>query len=133
MPHGTAMHRLRKRVMFSLAQELHLDQCIVCKRMIEDADDLSIEHIQPWEGRDTSLFWDITNIAFSHRWCNQPHTRPGKPPVHDLKPDMWWCSHCEQELPLDRFGLKTVTSGAKRPRNYCNKCRTERKAMGLSA
>ncbi|MGC1491865.1 MAG: hypothetical protein WA798_10890, partial [Candidatus Acidiferrum sp.] len=61
MHFSTASAKLKKSVLFSLVQETGRDICVVCDEVIESENDLSFEHIKPWESRDTSLFWDITN------------------------------------------------------------------------
>lgn len=78
MPFGTACNRLRKNVLFHLLKKSNENVCFKCGKIIETVDELSIEHKQPWEGRNVALFWDIENIAFSHMKCNRPHSIPGK-------------------------------------------------------
>ena len=70
MNHSTAQGRLKKRILFMLVQRLKLDTCFQCKNLIVDVDDLSVDHKKPWLDEDTRLFWDMGNIAFSHRDCN---------------------------------------------------------------
>ena len=70
MNHSTAQHRLRKKIFFMLIQRLKLDTCFQCKNLIVEIDDLSVEHKKPWLDEDIRLFWDMGNIAFSHRSCN---------------------------------------------------------------
>jgi hypothetical protein len=72
MPHGTAMHRLRKILLFSLLKKLNDNVCFKCSEVIEKVEDLSVEHKKPWEGVSAELFWDIENVAFSHLHCNRP-------------------------------------------------------------
>ena len=72
---STANARLRKMILFRLVVMTGLDNCFVCGAKISAIDELSIEHKQPWLDRDPSLFWDLDNIAFSHRRCNRPHPR----------------------------------------------------------
>lgn len=69
---STASQRLRKLIMFDLVQHLELDQCFQCGGKIEDVDDLSVEHKEPWQGADDpkAAFFDLNNIAFSHLRCN---------------------------------------------------------------
>ena len=75
MNHSTAAGRLRKKVLFMLVQRLKLDECFQCKNLIVDVEDLSIEHKKPWLDEDPRLFWDMGNIAFSHRGCNSLASR----------------------------------------------------------
>ena len=72
MNFGTASNRLRKLILFDLLQRFDLDQCFQCGQEIEDVDDLSIEHKEPWQGADDprAAFFNLDNIAFSHLRCN---------------------------------------------------------------
>ena len=72
MNHGTAQHRLRKMIMFSLIQQTGLDICHQCGKSIVDIDTLSIEHKVRWLNSEDpiGLFFDLDNIAFSHMKCN---------------------------------------------------------------
>jgi hypothetical protein len=77
MPHGTPASRLRKMVMFSLPERHGENVCLKCSEKIEAAEELSIEHKQPWEGVSVELFWSMDNIAFSHPRCNRNHRHAG--------------------------------------------------------
>lgn len=72
MSYGTAGNRLRKAVMFRLVQLAGLDDCHRCSEKILSVDELSIEHIEPWESseRPLEVFLDPENISFSHLTCN---------------------------------------------------------------
>ena len=72
MPVGTASNRLRKMILFDFVQRLELDKCFQCGDKISDIDNFSIEHPVPWLDSENSveLFFDLTNIAFSHLSCN---------------------------------------------------------------
>lgn len=72
MPFGTASHRLRKRLMFFLAEKCGKTICFRCGRPIESAEELSIDHKEDWlhSQNPEQLFFDLDNIAFSHRICN---------------------------------------------------------------
>ena len=78
MPMGTANARLRKMILFNLSKKCGMDICIRCNNPIERIEDFTIEHIQPWEHRNSKLFWDLSNIAFSHSKCNVPYYRWNK-------------------------------------------------------
>ena len=110
MAHGTAANKLRKNILFYLAQQLDLTWCFKCGTLIESVDDFSIEHKEPWEGRDAELFWDLNNIAFSHLSCNRVHKVTGKENIKKAQEanrkcegDLKWCWRCKTCLPLDRF------------------------------
>ncbi|WMM35529.1 hypothetical protein [Vibrio phage PJN101] len=72
MDPGTASHQLRKQIMFSYIQHCGDDKCFQCGKQIKSVDDLSIEHKIPWlDSEDPKgLFFDLSNIAFSHLKCN---------------------------------------------------------------
>lgn len=77
---GTASARLRKMILFDLVRRLGLDVCFRCGKLIEAVENLSIEHKQPWLDVSPDLFWDLSNIAFSHLVCNcaggrRPHKK----------------------------------------------------------
>jgi hypothetical protein len=67
---STALHRLKKVILFDLARELRQDCCYHCGRPIEDVEQFSIEHKVGWLYEDAALFWDLSNITFSHLRCN---------------------------------------------------------------
>tara|TARA_Y100001973_G_C5162294_1_gene314205 strand:- start:351 stop:905 length:555 start_codon:yes stop_codon:yes gene_type:complete len=74
---STAYNRLKKNLMFSMAQLLDMDWCFQCGAKIESKEELSVEHMVPWQNSENpvELFYDITNIAFSHRGCNSGASR----------------------------------------------------------
>lgn len=77
MPFGTANSKLRKLLLFSLAQKLGSDYCFRCDARIETVDDFSIEHKVPWRASSDPVasFFDMENISFSHLFCNTQHGR----------------------------------------------------------
>jgi len=72
IPYGTASQRLRKSLMFYLAQKCNMNICYQCGKVITSKDELSIEHKVPWLHNENAkeLFFSIDNIAFSHIKCN---------------------------------------------------------------
>jgi hypothetical protein len=66
---GAAVNRLKRRVMFSLLVRLGENVCLRCGNEMS-VDDFTLDHVQPWLDEDVALFWDLTNIAFSHFRCN---------------------------------------------------------------
>ena len=72
MPIGTATARLRKNILFSFLEKTKENICFQCGEIIENVDDLSIEHKEPWLDSDNPLdkFFSLDNIAFSHLTCN---------------------------------------------------------------
>lgn len=106
MSAGTANHRLRVQIMFMLVVKAGLDECHVCGERIESAGLLSIEHKKPWEGRDATLFWDLDNIAFSHRRCNVTQNLNGGGLNKKVGPDgTAWCTEHKDFLPLALFNI----------------------------
>lgn len=105
MPFGTATHRLRKMLLFNMAQRLNEDLCFKCNQKIEKVEDFTIEHKKPWLHNDPALFWALDNIAYSHSWCNKPD-RPGGGGVklrREPPPGMNWCGRHKKFLPVENF------------------------------
>lgn len=132
VPWGTANARLRKNILFHLLQKHGENVCSVCKKIIETKNELSIEHIKPWEDRDPNLFWDLDNIAFSHILCNKPHNLrvdrelyKKSPNVirHQTRPEgTAWCVGHRMYLDVSLFH-----SNARNPdgvASYCKECRS---------
>jgi hypothetical protein len=82
---GTASHRLVKDLLFKFVeQDGHV--CYQCG-MPMTRNDFSIEHKTPWlDSEDPiKLFFDLNNIAFSHKFCNMAAAR--KPNKLNLTPE----------------------------------------------
>ena len=106
MPYGTAGNRLRKLILFHLLEKHGENLCFKCGSLIETAEDLSIEHIRPWQLGGSHLFWDINNIAFSHLACNrQSVSKPGSGvKLRKVGPEgTAWCNRCKDFLPTGMF------------------------------
>jgi 5-methylcytosine-specific restriction endonuclease McrA len=106
MPFGTAMHRLRKAVVFDLLQRHGENICYVCNSWIETCEELSIEHKIPWQDNNTDLFWNIDNIAFSHRKCNRPHRTTGQMRRKIGPEGTSWCKRCKAFKDIHLFSKK---------------------------
>jgi hypothetical protein len=131
MPIGTASNRLRKMVLLRLLKRLDEDICFRCGKRIISSEDLSVEHKEDWLGNDPSLFWNLDNVAFSHRLCNSlaadhgvgAHER-GMATANKTRkvgpPGTSWCSGCQQFLPLGNFHLNP--SGRNGVHWYCRQC-----------
>lgn len=131
MPYGTACSRLRKNLLFQMAQKLNLDKCFKCDGIIETSEELSIEHMEPWLNRSTELFWDLDNIAFSHLKCNRPHEYKGgwsKHHEHLTKrktgSNNWYCYKCgEREKKFftknayKKDGIEDICRDCRYPKN----------------
>lgn len=72
MSFGAANGRLRKALLFKLVGQLGLANCYRCGLELDNIDDFSIEHMEDWMGSadPVKIFFDVDNIAFSHRSCN---------------------------------------------------------------
>ena len=83
MDPGTASNRLKKTLLFEFAKRLDMHWCFQCGAEIEDCDKFTVEHKTPWLHSEDpkGLFFDIDNIAFSHKSCNYRAARGniGKP------------------------------------------------------
>lgn len=128
MPRGTAANRLRKLVLFDVLQRHKENICYRCNLEIQDATELSIEHKKPWEGIDTNLFWDLSNVAFSHLQCNikaANHNTDKQLGSRKIGPTgTSWCSYCKKFKFIEEFssggrwnGLDTSCKDCKNNRN----------------
>lgn len=68
---STAQGRLVKDILWSLVVETNKNSCVKCGELMS-RETFSIEHVKPWLDSDNpvGLFFDISNIAFSHLKCN---------------------------------------------------------------
>lgn len=134
MPWGTAMHKLRKNIMFRMMQKCGEDTCHRCGETIETVDDLSIDHIKPWLYVSADLFWDLDNVTWSHRKCNVVDRREI---IGDLTKQRWAdfrserigtsrCYICHQQKPLADFTLNR--SKATGVESACRSCRAVARA-----
>lgn len=109
MPFGTATHRLRKNVMFMLAQKCGLDICFKCNERITTSEDLSIEHKEPWLHIDISRFWDLGNITFSHLRCNVSEIRRKRVSVEEKRKAA--AARMRKYYTTDKRRIKKETTG----------------------
>ncbi len=70
MKHVTADWRLKKALLYHLACKLNMHLCYRCGESIDSSDDFTVDHKKNWLNVDPALFWDMDNIAFSHKRCN---------------------------------------------------------------
>ena len=122
MSFGKAAHALRKSIMFDMAAKCGMDSCFRCGAVIESAAELSIDHKESWLYVNPELFWDLNNIAFSHRSCNTTD-RPMFPKKNFPREGESWCSSCKSSKPKDEFGARKCGSGTAA---HCNLCRRAR-------
>lgn len=126
MPLGTANGRLMKLLMFDLAKRLGLAVCFRCGAVIEEVREFSVDHKAEWLHVDPALFWDLSNIAFSHLSCNSRASRGAKPPG---PPGMEWCSGHQAFHAKAAFGAAPA-SGLKKRRGLRYHCNEYRRANG---
>lgn len=118
---STASARLRKMLLHRLADQLNLLECFRCKERIDTYEELSVDHVEPWRGVSADLFWDLNNLAFSHRRCNVCDR-----PTRKQSPDgMSWCFRCKRHLAIAMFGQGKRWNGLN---SICLKCDRERAA-----
>jgi hypothetical protein len=133
MSFGSACNRLRNSIMFDLVCSAGRNICFRCGQRIVSASDLSIDHKEPWLGVDVCLFWNLNNIAFSHRSCNtDARRRSGNPEGGRINRKIGpkgtaWCAGHKDFVSLDMF------SNNKRNWNdvetYCKDCRKTVRAV----
>jgi hypothetical protein len=135
MDYGTAQNRLKKMVFFSMLQAIEIDVCIRCGQKLT-VGDFSLDHKEQWLG-NPDLFWDLTNIGFSHNKCNQKARKPREIDVtlammshlYKIRLDrrksapegQAWCGKHLDYLPKENFGKdKKQANGL---HFYCRECR----------
>ena len=69
-----ATRKLWKIFILDLARQAGRDKCFRCNLPIMDPEHLSLDHKQSWRYHSKELFWDLDNLALSHKRCNTPHT-----------------------------------------------------------
>lgn len=121
MNFGTAHRRLLKQLLFRSLQRGNEDVCFKCGERIEKIQDLSIEHIKPWEGISVELFWNLDNITFSHVKCNRNHRNPG--PLIPRPEGMNWCIPGQHFAPVEDFYKGTSHLGLQ---HWCKRHRYPR-------
>ncbi len=78
MSYGKATHKLKREIFFSFLKRLGENVCFRCGKEIETSSDVTVDHKAPWLDEDTTLFWNLDNIAFSHFSCNCRYSRGGR-------------------------------------------------------
>jgi hypothetical protein len=126
-PIGTATHRLRKLVLYHLVHKLGLNRCHRCHKRIESPDDLGIDHKEPWLDVSAELFWDLSNVTFSHKHCNIMARRSlagrkfGPSPLRKIgPPGTAWCDRHHEFLLVENFHHnRTKWNGVQ---SFCKGC-----------
>ena len=121
MSQGAANNKLRKMLLFTLVQQTNQDNCFKCGNKIETVEEFSVEHKLPWEGRDSDLFWNLDNIAFSHLQCNKPHIYHNPNARRICVDGKYCCARCgEWKNPQDFVVQNTKFSGRA---SHCKSCK----------
>jgi hypothetical protein len=128
MPQGTASGRLRKMLLFRQLKKHDENICVRCSGVIETVEELSVEHIKPWEGISAELFWDLDNVAFSHMKCNVPHVRHGAPWRKIAAPEgQSWCFDCESFKVVEEFDKNAIRWNGLHSK--CKFCKSKQNAL----
>lgn len=120
MSYGNASSKLRKQLLFRYVVDAGDNLCFGCGQEITNIDDLSVEHIQPWENRNVDLFWDLDNIAFSHIKCNKPHAYRSR---DKNEQGQLRCTKCKEYKDEQEFSLRSSRPTQKH--SHCKSCRKE--------
>lgn len=126
---ASATRKLTRMILFDQAKRLGDAVCFKCGKDIEAAEDLSIEHKTPWLSSGKESFWDLDNIAFSHKKCNRPHKWDGKH-RYERGEDEAWCSRCQTYKSKDAFNKNSKRWNGLQA--YCRSCIKDRESSRLS-
>lgn len=134
MNFGTASYRLERIILFQLVRDGGKDICFRCGEQIGSWQDFSIEHKVAWLDQDPKMFWDLDNIAFSHKSCNSRAARRSLRcnDKRSIAPEgMAWCSGHRDYLFVEQFGKDSSNSNGLY--NYCRDCRKSHGWTGTAA
>jgi hypothetical protein len=111
---GTARHRLVQDILFQLIQGTG-QRCFHCGGELT-RETFSIEHKTPWIDSENprELFFDLTNIGFSHLTCNVGAARKApklseerlKAKRNESERKRYWKAKAAAGEPQKRFGRK---------------------------
>lgn len=99
VPLGTACYKLRKLLLFSLAQKLGENVCFRCGALILTVEAFTIDHKEAWQSKGAEYFWKLSNIAFSHSHCNLPTGMVRR----EILDGTLWYSKCKLYLEINQF------------------------------
>jgi hypothetical protein len=121
---STAAHKLRRSILFLLVQQTNRDVCFRCGKKIRTVVDFSIDHKKPWLYVSKKLFWDLKNIAFSHKKCNTTD-RPWLRETIENPKGKNWCNGCKKFKSIKSFSKnKNVRDGLD---VQCKDCKHKRR------
>jgi hypothetical protein len=121
MSFGKARNKLVNIIFLHLAKLSGTSACFKCGKEIVSPNEISIEHKKPWLDVSPDLFWNLDNIAFSHRKCNKADRTPRN---RKIGPEgTSWCSVHKDFLPIENFWKNpTIWNGISR---QCVECMTK--------
>jgi len=124
MSHASASRQLYRMILLKYLKKLGLNICFRCKKPIEDVETLSLDHKVDWMNHENAhaLFWDINNIAFSHKKCN---VRGIGDVVKNRPNGMEWCYGCKQYLSIEKFSANNSDKQRRSVHGYCKQCAHE--------
>ena len=117
---GAARNKLHKSILFKLICEAELNECYQCGDFINNVDNLSIEHKEPWlySNNPVDLYFDLTNIAFSHLKCNSGAARRNKTSCGSLTRYINHGCRCDECTKSKSDYSKKIYSSEKRSDRY---------------
>jgi hypothetical protein len=70
---GSAAIKLRKLILFDLIVKFDLNKCYRCGKSINAVGDFTLDHKIDWldSVNPKELFFDVSNVTFSHALCNR--------------------------------------------------------------
>lgn len=85
---GAAENELKKNLLFHFAKKLGLDVCYRCGKPILTVVEFSVDHKKGWRfaKEPKAAFYDLDNIAFSHRSCNSTAHDPSHKSDYTARP-----------------------------------------------
>ena len=122
MNESTARNRLVKLLLFDFVKKTNLDTSYRCGEKIINVGGFSIDHKESWLYNSIDSFWDLDNIAYSHKICNS--IEPNKRRKKKGPPGASWCYSCERFLPVKGFSKRS--SRWNDLARECKKCRHTR-------
>ncbi len=74
MRYTSAQAKLYRHLLFAYVCNAGHNQCMRCGEPMT-AENMSIDHIEPWFGVDVDLYWNLMNVKLSHKNCNSKYGR----------------------------------------------------------
>jgi HNH endonuclease len=120
---STATARLKRNLMFQMAQRLGLDSCFRCHNSIQTAEEISVDHKEPWLYVSKELFWNLNNLAFSHKRCNTTDRKELNKANNTRQNPVGknWCGRCKRFRLIKYFGIKRSSNDGLS--STCKPCR----------